>query len=83
MTKIIKTLEELKKLASRPEGCDCFIVLGGGIAKSSKHIVYDDEGWFIYNEIDDTETKAKTWEELKPISNVPEALSKRALIDYE
>lgn len=81
--KIIKDLEELKKLASRDGGVDCFIKLNFG-ARSSKHIDYNPgDGWYIYNEIDDTEDKYPTDESLNE-TNIPEALSKQALImeDY-
>ena len=55
--KLIKDLDELKLLATDPEGekdHDFFIALGGGIARCSKQIWYDPDTyrWDIVNEID-------------------------------
>lgn len=87
--KIIKDLKELKQLASRDGGVDCYIKLGFG-GRSSKHIDYNPGDktftgtWYIYNEIDDTEETYESDEELTENTNIPEAISKHALIleDY-
>lgn len=80
--KVIETLNELKKLAADENGCDCFILLAGGTLRSSKQINYyvEENRWIIYNSIDGTIDDVRGWNELKKVSNVPEALSKRALI---
>lgn len=84
---IIRSLEELTELASRPGGVDVAILLAGGAARSSKHISYlpptgryRHTGRFeVLNEIDGT------WQTLWPSqlwtrSHIGEALEKRALI---
>ncbi len=40
MSFLIRDLTHLTALASRPEGVECFIVLGGGIGRSTKQIRY-------------------------------------------
>ena len=54
--KKIKTLDQLKKLASTDEGIECNIILNGGIG-SRKHIYYDNKRFYIWNYIDDSEQK--------------------------
>lgn len=77
--KKIKDIEELRKLARRVGGCECYIALAGGIARSSKTIYYGG-GWFdVLNEIDNT------WQHLDDgglysQSNIGEALDNGALI---
>lgn len=76
----IKDIKELKKLAAKEDGIDCFILLNGN-CKSSKHIKYDkeDKKFEVINFIDDTE-QLLTEEELHTASNIGEALKKNALI---
>lgn len=78
MERIISNLDELKTLASREEGCDCYIKLNFGL-RSSKHIDYVNNKWYVLNLIDDSEQEL-TDEELASKSNIMEALSKKALI---
>lgn len=54
----IKNIKELKTLAERDCGLDCYIALNYG-ARSSKHITYDPDTklFSILNEIDDTTQK--------------------------
>jgi hypothetical protein len=90
---LIKDLEELRRLAAREEGVDCFIALNGGM-RSSKHIVFSPPDpahptchfcrrpWSILNEIDDS------WQSLGDhglwhSSNIGEALDRGALWRYD
>ena len=52
----IRTIKQLKKLAS--SGLECFILLNGGL-RSSKFVRYDleDNSFYVFNYIDDTEQK--------------------------
>ena len=77
----IKDMKELKKLAAKEGGIDCFILLNS-CCKSSKHIKYyegDKHPFFIINFIDNTEQEL-TEGELYTKSNIGEALKKNALI---
>lgn len=76
----IKDLKELKKLCRKDGGEEFFISLG--IARSSKHINYDGNFWYVYNEIDDSE-QTLTTRELKRDTNIIEALEKGALYMYD
>ncbi len=80
----IKTLNELKTLAQRECGVDCYITLNFG-AKSSKHISYDVGGkkFFILNLIDDSEDEL-TEEQImdKDYTLIGEAIKKGSLIAY-
>ena len=49
----INSIEELKALASFNGGFDCYIRLGSGLLRSSKHISFDGE-FHIHHEIDDS-----------------------------
>lgn len=75
----IESLDDLKALASREDGCDCFIWFG--CARSSKHVTYDpgSDIWGVFNEIDNTFEECGT-AELAERTNIPEALAKNALI---
>lgn len=78
--RVIESLEELKQLASRDGGIDCHIRLNFGL-RSSKRISYNaGDGWYVYNESDDTEDECHSDEELSQRTNIVEALSKNALI---
>jgi len=78
--KQITSLRELKQLASKEtsneEGEDFFISFG--VARSSKHIYYDGNLWYIYNAIDDSE-QTLTTRELKRDTNIIEAIEKGSL----
>lgn len=76
----VKDLKELRKLCRKEDGEDFFISFG--IARSSKHISYDGNFWYIYNEIDDSE-QTLTTRELKRETNLIEALDKGALYMYD
>lgn len=78
--KVIETIEELKTLASKDGGCDCYIRLNFG-ARSSKHVAYDKntDEWSIYNEIDGSFVVCTT-SKINEVSNILEALSKRVLV---
>jgi hypothetical protein len=72
----IANMDELKALARN--GLECFILLNGGL-RSSKHVYYDGETWFVYNEIDDTEQELPGERGLANGTNIVEALGKGAL----
>lgn len=78
----IESIEQLRELASQPDGCDCHIRLG--ICSSSKHIVYEDGyGWDVYHLIDDTESLCKDDKSLEAETNIVEAINKGSLFtDY-
>ena len=76
----IRTIAQLKKLAE--EGMECFILLNGGL-RSSKFISYnpDDNSFYIFNYIDDSEQELTESQILdKSFSNIAEAMEKGALI---
>ena len=76
----IRTIAQLKKLAE--EGMECFILLNGGL-RSSKFISYnpDDNSFYIFNYIDDSEQELTEIQILSSdYSNIGEAMKKGALI---
>jgi hypothetical protein len=83
MSKIIKSLKELIELASRKEGCECFITLNYGV-RSSKFITYNKrtkKPFHVWNLIDNT-NQSLTKKEImdKSITNIGYALINNALI---
>ena len=83
--KQIKTIEELKELASTPDGLECSITLNGGIT-SSKHIWYSDRRkvFNIVNFIDSTDQELSERELFdNNLTNIGEALNLGALYKYE
>lgn len=76
MKRQIKSLQELKDLASNVDGCDCYIKLNGGFT-SSKHITYNENKWYILHLIDDTEECCS--DEGLSKNHILEALNKGAL----
>ena len=80
--KRIRTIEQLKELAADESGLDCYILLNGGL-RSSKHIRYypDDNSFFVFNLIDDSEQELTEVQILDSgYSNIGEAMEKGALI---
>ncbi len=76
MKKQIKDLDELKRKAKSLSGLDCFIALKYSL-KSSKHIIFDGEDFYIENLIDggsDAFTEKQLLE-----SNIGKALRNGAL----
>ena len=81
----VENLEHLKELASKTNGdfVDFHILLGGGLAKSSKRIQYDlqfDE-FCIIHEIDESFQELKS-NQLDAKTNLIEAIEKKALFQY-
>jgi hypothetical protein len=74
----VKSIEQLKKLASNENGVDCFIALAGGLARSSKQVWYLNGKWEVFNSIDDTE-QVLTDGQLHTDSNIGEAIDKGCL----
>ena len=79
--KQIKSLDALKKLASKEGGVEVFIQLN--IGRSFKKIDYnkDTDYWYIFNEIDDTEQELHT-KDLAENTNIVEAINKGALFKW-
>lgn len=76
---IIKSVAQLKKLAQKEGGLDCYIALNYGL-RSSKNISYDIGGCFyVFNEIDGTSQELSE-SMLFTDSNIGEAIKKGALI---
>jgi hypothetical protein len=78
----IRTLEQLKDLATDRNGLDCFILLNGGL-RSSKHIRYDpqDNLFYVINLIDGSDQELTESQILdKEYSNIGEAMTKGSLI---
>jgi len=78
----IRTIEQLKELAKRESGLDCFILLNGGL-RSSKHIRFypDDNSFYVLNLIDDSEQNLTESQILdKAYTNIGEAMKKGCLI---
>lgn len=80
--KRITSIKQLKKLAGREEGLDCFIRLNYKF-RSSKHIVYYDEIFYILNEIDESEDEL-TEEQLfdNSFTLIGEAMLKNQLFEF-
>jgi hypothetical protein len=78
----IKTIAQLKELAKRDSGLDCYILLNGRL-RSSKHIRYypDDDNFYVLNLIDDSEQELTEAQILdSEYTNIAEAMEKGALI---
>ena len=80
--KKIGSIDELKK-RSKSEPLDCFILLAGGLCRSSKSVFYDtkQKKFSIINEIDDTEDDL-TAEELYTKSNIGKAINAGTFYRY-
>ena len=78
----IRTIAQLKELAKRDSGLDCYILLNGRL-RSSKHIRYypDDNSFYVLNLIDDSEQELTEAQILdSSYTNISEAMKKGALI---
>ena len=78
----IKTIGQLKELAKRESGLDCFILLNGGL-RSSKHIRYypDGNSFYVLNLIDDSQQELTESQLLdSEYTNISEGMKKGALI---
>ena len=78
----IRTITQLKELAKRDSGLDCYILLNGRL-RSSKHIRYypDDNSFYVLNLIDDSEQELTEAQMLdSDYTNIGEAMEKGALI---
>jgi hypothetical protein len=82
---VVKNFAELKQLASREQGLDCFIVLNYGL-RTSKHIRTVDgcpngKTFYVFNLIDDSEFYLTDEEIQNPdVTVIGEALEKGVLI---
>ena len=76
----IRTIKQLKERAKN--GLECFILLNGGL-RSSKFVRYDpeDNSFYVFNYIDDTEQKLTESQLLdSEYTNIGQAMEKGALI---
>lgn len=74
----ITSLEELREIASNPEGCDCYVKIGP--AHFSKHITYEENvGWMVLNLADSTGILSKTDEEFDRDTSIPSAIRTQRL----
>lgn len=81
----IQSLEHLKKLCgNKEEYSEFYILLSGGLFRSSKRIFYGiaDDLFSIINEIDDTEQEVLS-ENLAKETIIVEAISKKAMFMYQ
>lgn len=82
----VKDLNHLKELATNANGDmqDFFISLAGGLARSSKRIIYDpaNNTFDIFNEIDDSFEDDLTPEQLGTRTNILGALEGGTLFKY-
>jgi len=80
----ITSIDQLKELSSnsKTDFVD-FYILFGGVARSSKRIVYhpDDDEFFIINEIDDSYQEVKS-KDLSQKTMLVEAIEKGVLFKY-
>jgi len=85
MPKKIKSIDELKQIADNEDGAECYIVLAGGLAKSSKLIKYHEpnDKFYIINYVDSTTQELKPKQLLnKKYTNIGEAIIKNAFYAY-
>ena len=86
MTKIttLADLQERANINLNPNGLECFILLGGGLIKSSKQIWYypEEDRYDVHNDIDDTDLEEIYLDTLEQETNIIEALNKGALFTY-
>jgi len=79
---LVKSVEELKKLAKVEDGAEFFVLLSRGL-RSSKRIAWDEpsKSFCILNEIDDTH-QYLTEKELATETNIVKAIEKGAFFKY-
>lgn len=85
--KIIETIDQLKSecLKKKDDYGNFFIVLGGGLARSSKRIRYDKKTnlFDVHNEIDDTFQDNLSEDKLRKETMIIEAIEKNAFFQYD
>lgn len=81
----VENLSQFKSLSSSENGdfIDFFVLLGGGIARSSKRVIYhsDIDEFYIINEIDESYQEVKT-SDLSSETILIEAIQKGALFKF-
>ena len=86
MTKIttLADLQERANINLNPNGLECFILLGGGLVKSSKQIWYypEEDRYDVHSDIDDADWEEIYLDTLERETNIIEALNKGALYAY-
>lgn len=85
--KLIKSIEELKKVANFDDRNSCteFYIRLNGYARSSKRVFYypSTNTFDIYNAIDDSFQDDLTKEQLRNETKIVEAIEKGAFYQYE
>lgn len=76
---VIQTMRDLKRLASRKNGLEAFIVLNYGL-RSSKHIWLRKGKWTVFNSIDDTTEENMSDTDLEKNTNVVRAMKLNSLV---
>ena len=78
---MINSMAHLKQLCNINGYAEFYILLGGGLCRSSKRIWHNSTANYfdIYNEIDETWQEKITEKELKEFTMIPEAIDKHAL----
>ena len=77
----VTSIEHLKQLSNINGRAEFYILLAGGLCRSSKEIHYDEhtKRFDVYNETDDTYQSNLTEKSLHTKTNIPEAIEKGAL----
>ena len=77
-------VEHMKSICKKEGGqASFFIVLAGGAARSSKDITFSTEdGWTIFNNIDDSWQDYRTDRNMLKFTNIGKALEKGAFYSY-
>ena len=72
----VTSIEHLKQLSNINGRAEFYMLLAGGLCRSSKEIHYDEQTkrFDIYNEIDDTYQSNLTEKSLHTKTNIPEAI---------
>ena len=79
----VTSIEELKKYASADGGMDFYIALVGQ-GRSSKHISYDGEKFFVLNYIDESEQELSADEIMSDdFGNIGKAIRQNAFFVFE
>lgn len=79
----MKQINSLQELIDTIQSGNHDFFIGGGLCKSSKYIEYDDDTFYIINEIDDTEQTLTTKELFnKDYTNIGTAINNGTFYAY-
>lgn len=82
--RIVKSLSQLKLLAE-DKMFECYILLAGGLVRSSKEIYFDTDNlkFHVHNDVDNTDQTLTSKQIMdKSYTNIGEAIKRKALIAY-